>query len=337
MSRGVRLWVTLVLGLALAVPFARPLPASADLEPPWCGTPEPDAAARLPDGSERGDPPGSFPHIPYYAIGCTLESIRDASDGRMKLRVVGHSARGRDLYLVTINALQTRAQRTAYARTKRLRRLALNDPERGQRLLKRWDNVKVPIFIQAGIHGDEFEGVDAALRVIERLATTPYGNDPSVDAVLDNSVVVFNVIQNPDGRIGGTRTNGNGFDLNRDYITQSQPETQASVNIFQQWLPSETLDLHGYVTPTLVDGTTVPHNPSIEYDIFLKWNQPRLDANQVALAAKGFAISRPANGRPPGWIPPGRNPAAGMGRLGTLLHGRLRAVDQRRRLHRGDV
>ena len=86
--------------------------------------------------------------------------------------------------------------------------------------------MKVPIFIQGSIHGNEYEGVDAVMRTIERLATTPYGEDPQVDAWLDHAVLVFNVIQNPDGRIAGTRANSNGFDLNRDYITQSQPETR---------------------------------------------------------------------------------------------------------------
>ena len=68
-----------------------------------------------------------------------------------------------------------------------------------------------------------------------------------MDAILDRAIVVFNVIQNPDGRVAGTRANGNGFDLNRDFLTQSQSETKASVRIMQEWLPPETLDLHGYV------------------------------------------------------------------------------------------
>src|ERR687888_1769625 len=81
-------------------------------QPPWCGTPEPDAAAALPDGSNPGDPVGSFPHIPYYAIGCTLDAIKAESIGdRMSVRVFGHSALGRPMYLVTINALDTPAQR----------------------------------------------------------------------------------------------------------------------------------------------------------------------------------------------------------------------------------
>ena len=63
----------------------------------------------------------------------------------------------------------------------------------------------------------------------------------------------------------------------------------------QKWLPPEVLDLHGYVTPTLVEATTKPHNPSIDYDLWLKWNQARIDANEAALAARGFGITRPIN------------------------------------------
>jgi hypothetical protein len=55
------------------------------------------------------------------------------------------------------------------------------------------------------------------------------------------------------------------------------------------------LDLHGYVTPTLIEATTKPHNPSIEYDLWLKWNQARIDANEAALNAEGFQIQRPIN------------------------------------------
>ena len=66
----------------------------------------------------------------------------------------------------------------------------------------------MPIFVQGSIHGNEYEGADAVMRTIERLATTAYGEDPQVDAWLDHAVLVFNVIQNPDGRIAGTRANG---------------------------------------------------------------------------------------------------------------------------------
>jgi hypothetical protein len=289
----------------------------------------PDAAENLPDGTDPADPPGSFPHIPYYAIGCTLEDIASRSNGRMEVEVIGQSALGRDMYKVTINALDTRAQQNADARLQQVIELAQRNPRRAQELIERRD-LKVPIFIQSGIHGNEYEGVDAAMRVIERLATTPYGDDPQVDAWLDHAVLVFNVIQNPDGRIAGTRANGNGFDLNRDYITQSQSETVASVGVIREWFPIGTYDLHGYVEPTLVEGTTVPHNPGIEYDLWTKWNQPRMDANQAGLASEDFGITRPINNIPPEWIPEGETLPQGWDDWGpfyTGQYGQLRGLD----------
>ena len=294
-------------------------PAAAEIEPPWCGTPEPDAAEALPS-----DPPLSFPHIPYYAIGCTLEEIQAESDGRMSIDVIGPSANGRDMFLVTINDLDSKSQRKAFANWKKVRRDALTKPAKAQKTLRKTDGqVKVPLFIQGGIHGNEYQGVDANMRTIETLATTPYGEDPLIDEILDNSVVLFNVIQNPDGRVAGTRANGNGFDLNRDFLTQSQSETKASVSIMQEWIPPEMIDLHGYVTPTLIEATTKPHNPSIEYDLWLKWNQARLDANEAALNDAGYDVQRPINdwcedadlppasGICPGGTPPGPAVAEG--------------------------
>jgi hypothetical protein len=322
MRRRIGSWLTLSLVLAVIASLAGAGGASADIAPPWCGTPEPDASQDLP-------PEDSFPHIPYYAIGCTLEDIESRSDGRMSVEVIGQSSTGRDMYGVVINSRETRAQRESYDRLRQVLRDAFDDPEDAQEIIERRD-VKVPIFIQGGIHGNEYEGVDAAMRAIERLATTPYGEDPEVDELLDHAVVVFNVIQNPDGRVAGTRANANGFDLNRDYITQSQPETVNSIQFFREWLPTEALDLHGYVEPTLLEGTTVPHNPGIEYDIWLKWSQPRLDANQAGLASEGYGITRPINNIPPEWIPEGETLPQGWDDWGpfyTGQYGQLRGLD----------
>jgi hypothetical protein len=280
--------------------------AGAQLTPPWCGTPEPDAAENLPDGTDPTDPPGSFPHIPYYAIGCTLDQIEaDQLGDRMSVEVIGHSEAGRALYGVVFNPTETRQQTRDYQRWVRYRGLALEDPSRAQELLDRWgDDVKVPVFVNGAIHGNEYEGVESNMQLIEELATTPYDANPKFDDILNHVILVFNVIQNPDGRVAGTRANANGFDMNRDFLTQSQSEVRASVALMQKWLPVEVLDLHGYVTPTLIEATTKPHNPSIEYDLWLKWNQPRIDANQAALAAVGFNITRPIND----WCADGSDP-----------------------------
>src|ERR687898_2987604 len=128
-----------VLLVSLGVPLAGAPNAQADIAPPWCGTPPPppgDAAENLPDGTDPADPPGSFPHIPYYAIGCTLEDIQSRSNGRMEVEVIGRSALGRDMYKVTINALDTNAQRNGDARLRRVIGLAQRNPRRAQELIE---------------------------------------------------------------------------------------------------------------------------------------------------------------------------------------------------------
>jgi len=129
--------------------------------------------------------------------------------------------------------------------------------------------------------------------------------------------VIFNPIQNPDGRVLGQRANGNGFDLNRDFLTQSQPEVQSTVELIQKWLSPELLDLHGYVTPTLIEATTKPHNPGIEYDLWLKWNQTRIDANEAAMNAQGYDVTRPIND----WCADGSIPEGGVCDDGTTRIG----------------
>jgi len=305
----------------IAVPLGAVGNAPATIAPPWCGTPEPDAAGALPTSGT-----GAFAHIPYYAIKCTLDDIQARGiPGRMSTEQIGASALGRPMYLVTINALETESQQQAFENWRLMRKDALENPEKAQRELARiGDDFKVPIFIQGGIHGNETEGVDADMLLIERLATTPHGADPEVDRILDHVILLINIDQNPDGRALGQRANGFNFDLNRDFLTQSQSETKASVGIMQTWLPPDMLDQHGYVTPTLVEATTKPHNPGIDYDLWLKWNQSRIDANEAALHAVGLDITRPINdwcpnGSPPtppatlcaGGVPPGPAVAEG--------------------------
>ena len=245
----------------------------------------------------------------------------------MDVKVIGQSAGGRDMYLVTINALDTAQQRRDFQTWQNIRKIALTEPARAQGMLDRaGDDVKVPIFVQSAIHGNESEGVDAMFELVERLATTPYGQDAEVDAILDHVVLLWNVDQNPDGRIANQRPNANNFDLNRDFLTQSQPETKASVSIMQEWLPPDMLDQHGYVTPTLIESTTKPHNPSIDYDLWLKWNASRIDANEAAMADVGLGVTRPildwcATSNPPGpqWHLPraATRPARRRPRAGT--------------------
>jgi hypothetical protein len=298
-----------VLGLLATLTISSP--ASAQLAPPWDGNPI--SAGLGPTYGEAwcADPePGSsianqqdkpLALIPVEAIQCTLDQFLDEAVAagipqRMSYEVLGQSAGGRDLLGVVVNALETEEQQAAYANWVELRSTMLTNPAAGQAMLEGFgDEVKVPIFIEANIHGNEEEGTDAILQVIRDLVTTPYETNAVVDDLLDHAILIVIPSQNPDGRFRGTRANVNGFDMNRDLLVQSQPEIKINVAFQQEWLAPVGLAMHGYVDPTLIDGLTKPHNPGVEYDLFLEWNQPRLDVNEAALADVHMKITRPVN------------------------------------------
>ena len=126
------------------------------------------------------------------------------------------------------------------------------------------------MWVNGSIHGNEWEGVDAAIQLIERLASA---EDPETLAVLQENILLFNVVQNPDGRVQGTRQNANGLDLNRDFEPARSRRTEP-----RRAVPAlgthGTLGLHGYVDPMLIEPTTAPHNPNYEYDLYIKWALP---------------------------------------------------------------
>lgn len=309
-SVSARIPLVLAVALAVAAPLA-PSSAQIPLEPPWNGEPispglgptygDPWCAEAAPGTSIANQQGSPLALIPQEAIGCTLEKIEveGAAKGlpdRMDYSVIGQSAGGRDIHAVVVNALETPEQRLRYERWQQIRAIELEDPAAAQALLNSFGgDVKMPIFVQANIHGNEEEGTDAMMQVLRDLVTLPRGTNEIVDTILDYSILIVIPMENPDGRLAGTRANGNNFDMNRDWLVQSQAEVQASVELQQEWLATVGLDLHGYVDPTLIDGLTKPHNPGIEYDTFLYWNQRRLDANEADMAAVGMPIQRPVN------------------------------------------
>ena len=65
------------------------------------------------------------------------------------------------------------------------------------------------------------------------------------------------------------RTNGNGFDLNRDNTYQTQPETQAMSGLITQWDPISLHEVHGYYQQYQVEPCSPTHDPNNEYDLFI--------------------------------------------------------------------
>lgn len=219
-----------------------------------------------------------YDSILYCEIGPKLREIEKNSN-RVKVDVVGQSVEGRDMFLATISDPQAMGRLGQY---QAIRKTMLTNPEKAQELIEKFGDFKVPVFINGSIHGNEYPGVDAAIRLIETLA---YGESEEVQNILENVILLVNVVQNPDGRVLGTRRNSKGVDLNRDFFTQSQPETRATVKLITEWNPMVFLDLHDDVQPMLIEPCSPPHNPNYEYDLYIQWALDQAYAMEAELVA----------------------------------------------------
>ncbi|MFD3513974.1 M14 family zinc carboxypeptidase [Streptomyces sp. NPDC058657] len=222
---------------------------------------------------------------PYHAIAPKLNQLQRQSD-RVSVELAGKSAGGHDLYLVTVTAPESRREA---GRQERMRELIENSPARAAKDREIKADYKTPLFVNNNIHGNEWEGTDASLKLISELASA---KDAKTRKVLEENRLYFNVTANPDGRIAGTRANSNGFDINRDFITATQPEARAIRQIAIDKQPAVMLDIHGYVNGTLIEPTTPPHGENYEYDLFLKNSYANALGMEAAVNGLGYTPAK---------------------------------------------
>jgi hypothetical protein len=114
---------------------------------------------------------------------------------------------------------------------------------------------KPVLYIQANIHAGEVEGKEAIQRLLRELTLGPLR--PLLDSIVLLAVPIYNTdgndavgpaTRNRPGQHGpdtvGLRPNGQGFDLNRDYVKQDAPETRAALALIAEWDPDLFMDLH---------------------------------------------------------------------------------------------
>ncbi|MGB3827299.1 MAG: M14 family zinc carboxypeptidase [Ornithinimicrobium sp.] len=210
---------------------------------------------REPDANDN-DAAEAIGLTPFHRIAPALNEAQQSSD-RVSVEVVGRSAEGRDLYLVTLTA-----------------------PENGAP-----SPPKVPVLINTNLHGDEWEGTDAALELVQDYATS---QDPAIEATLGRTRVHIVICANPDGRVAGTRDNAAGFDLNRDLLTASQPESRAVRDTIVSLAPAMVLDVHGYANGTLIEPTTAPFGQNIEFDLAMRHALPNALGIERAINDLGY-------------------------------------------------
>ncbi|PVW03688.1 peptidase M14 [Microbacterium sp. Gd 4-13] len=200
--------------------------------------------------------------MPYDEIAPFLNRLMDRSN-RVSSQVVGTSYQGREIYMVTVTSRETPAET---AQQDAWRTKVKYDPAAAASDAALAEGYKVPLWFNANIHGNEWEGTDATLNYIEDLATSA---DPVVQDLLDNHRIYFTVTNNPDGRALGQRGTVNGYDPNRDFITGATKEASIVRDLASIIQPTYFIDLHGYTSVLQVEPCGPPHGENYEYDLFV--------------------------------------------------------------------
>jgi hypothetical protein len=213
-------------------------------------------------GHDYGDRITTPEEIPIY-----LRALNQAAPDRTRLTEYARSWEGRPLWLFVIASPAHLAALDAVKAD--LRRLA--DPRglssgEADRLIRSLPSVT---WLMHGVHGDEISSSEAALAEAYHLLAAQ--NDADAELIRRDSIVVIDPMQNPDGRarfvvnnlLGGAaspdpnpsaaehdqpwpggRSNHYLFDMNRDWFSQSQPETRGRIAAMLEWFPHVVVDLH---------------------------------------------------------------------------------------------
>ena len=114
---------------------------------------------------------------------------------------------------------------------------------------------KPVVYLQGNIHAGEVEGKEVAQMLLRDLTLGPLRS--LLDSVILLVVPMYNVDgnerfgpgeehrpgQNGPARVG-LRPNGQGLDLNRDYVKMEAPETRGAARLINRWDPDLFIDMH---------------------------------------------------------------------------------------------
>ena len=183
----------------------------------------------------------------YADVISFLDSLQQRG-ARIRVGFIGRTAQGRDVPYV----IASRPLVTTPLEAKRLGRPI--------------------VYVQGNIHSGEVEGKEAMLAMLRDLTLDPKPN------VLDSIVLITVPDYNADGNealapqarnrgaqngpeMVGTRPNGQGINLNRDYVRAETPETKGSLAMFNAWDPDVFVDLH--TTDGSYHGYALTYAPSL--------------------------------------------------------------------------
>jgi len=195
-------------------------------------------------------------HVRHDQIANYMQVLASQSD-RVSLVETGRTHENRPLYLLAFSSSENQ-QNLAAIQARHIQNL-------GQSTDK---NDPLIIWMGYSVHGDEPSGSNAALLIAYYLAA---GQDEMIDELLNDNIVLLDPSVNPDGlsRFAqwanmhksknlvsdphhrehkqawpSGRTNHYWFDLNRDWLLLTHPESRARIKQFHKWRPHVLTDFH---------------------------------------------------------------------------------------------
>ncbi|WP_241765925.1 M14 family metallopeptidase [Erythrobacter longus] len=188
-----------------------------------------------------------------------LKALAAAAPDRVRMVEYATSWQGRKLHYLVLTAPENMARLGEIQAD--MANIAAGRASNGSALPVTW--------LAYSVHGNEIASTDAAIMMAYHLIAAT--DDPRVQQIMSDTIVVLDPVQNPDGRarfvshfrnalgmmpIGDRqaaehdetwpsgRVNHYMFDLNRDWFTLSQPETRGKVAALQEWNPVVVADIH---------------------------------------------------------------------------------------------
>jgi len=215
-----------------------------------------------------------------------VKAIADASDRAIYTRY-GQTHQRRELGILTISSPRNLARLDTIL--ERNRSLARPDQTDSARMLEIAGSNPAVVWLSFNVHGNEASCTEAAQQLAYTLTAS---TNPEIARLLENVVVVIDPCLNPDGRARyihwyeqimgvkpdanpisrehrepwpGGRANHYLFDLNRDWIWATQPESRTRMAIYRQYMPQVHIDYHeqGIHSPYFMGAGDTPYSANI--------------------------------------------------------------------------
>lgn len=198
-------------------------------------------------------------HLRHQQV-CDYMKLLASESERVSLAPYATSHGGRQLFVLVITSPNNQAELAKIKKTHR-------ELASGLRKVVR-DEDRSVMYLGYGVHGDEASAMNASPLVAYHLASSL---SASVLKSLERSVFLLDPSLNPDGgsRFAhwvnenrgmhasqdpsdrehqqdwpGGRTNYYWFDLNRDWLPATHPESRGRIQLFHEWKPNVVLDFH---------------------------------------------------------------------------------------------